>query len=289
VSVSSTDVRPAFAREVVVVPVASAIAVAALGLLWDYLDNNGFNVRRSIAVALLGGMVGGTLGVIAELARNLRQSLQKLAEVSHTANVRVSLLTHLPLAELGTEHRNHFDVLCQLIGDALKGVRVMANVDPGQYLTYLRLALGVSDEWEGVQRFPIRWFKVGDAARYLENLRDKSMKRKVRLFLIEDKDEAQMREDIADKETLSFYWEHTGAVPSYWITLSELRKEGLPVVEDCALYDRRLLIQYDEARRVLSFEVGEGGTITNTSKLFSRLRDQQDCDFNTPFHKIPEH
>jgi hypothetical protein len=270
------------------VPLGLALLSAALGVLVDYLrEKHNFVPDSSLLNALIGAFIGGVVGVAYEVSRELRGTLRKLEQVSTLANARVSLLTALPIAEMLEERPSHLEVLCQLIGDSLKNVRFIANVDPIRYLTYLAKAIELSTEYEGIQRFPIRWFKAANGAVYLNKLRGQQMKRKVRLFLIEDQDKEAMQEDLLDDGTLSFYWQNTGEVASYWILVSELKSAGLPLVDDCALYDRRLLIQYDEVRRVLGFEFGRDGNIEKTSKLFSRLREQIEQKLSAPFHEVP--
>ncbi len=258
--------------------------LAAVAMLIDYLlRGKEFSPRDSAAAAL----VGALLGLAWDLGRELRESLQRLEHIAEgaesrleniaaRAEARLGLVTDLPFAELLRPDAGHIGVLCRLIGDALKSVRAMANVDAGQYLKYLEGALTVSQSYEGIQRFPIRWFRQGAASYYLSQLRDQKMTRKVRLFILEDRFEAEMNADLANPELLEFYWLHTGDVPSYWILESELKTLGLPIVEDCALYDKRLLIQYDESRRVLCFAVGDDPQINNVSKLFSRIRMQEE-------------
>ncbi|HTA92216.1 MAG TPA: hypothetical protein VK745_21705 [Polyangiaceae bacterium] len=263
-----------------------AAVLAALAVLADFLLRGAFQWKESIASATIGVI----LGLVLDVATDLRESLSRLEKVAERADARLALVTELPLLELGRPDTGHFEVLCRLIGDALKSVRVMANVDSVRYLGYLERALSISSMYEGVQRFPIRWFRQGAAPFYLDRLRGKSMERKVRLFVIDDGQVGQMHDDLEDKELLAFYWERTGTdVHSYWIGASELRAAGLPVVDDCALYDKRLLIEYDEARRVLSFSVGEDKQIKDASKLFSRIHKQERQEMPPFFREIPRH
>jgi len=276
-------------QSVVLVPLLLAVASAGIGVLADYLkEEYKFVAHSSVLNALIGAFIGGAIGVAYEVSKQLRETLERLEHVSTLATARVSLLTALPIAEILEESPSHLEVLCQLIGDSLKNVRFIANVDSIRYLTYLGKAVELSSEYEGIQRYPISWFKERqNAAVYLNRLRDRRMQRKLRLFLIDDKDEPAMQHDLQDGELLSFYWQHTGDVASYWITLSDLRALGLPAVDDCALYDRRLLIQYDETRSVLGFEFGKGGQIGNSSKVFGRLREQIELQALLPFKEIP--
>ncbi|HVZ32819.1 MAG TPA: hypothetical protein VG963_10355 [Polyangiaceae bacterium] len=275
----------------VIIPVVLGVLAVLADLLFQSgalhaESEHGFEWRRSVATAIVGLLIG----LVLDVALELRESLFRLEKVGHEADARLALLTELPLSELAQKEARHFEVLCRLIGDALKNVRVMANVDLVRYLSYLERALAISETYEGVQRFPIRWFQQESAPYYLEKLKIRSMARKVRLFVIDDDDAGQMELDLSDEQLLDFYWKHTGSdVRSYWIRASELRKEGLPVVGDCALYDRRLLIEYDEGRRVLGFSVGDRDPrIKDASKLFSRIRKQEEKRAPPFFHTIPQ-
>src|SRR5262249_56299845 len=107
--------------------------------------------------------------------------------------------------------------------------------------------------------------------------RDRKMKRKVRLFIIDDSDIDHMIADLRDPDILANYWKDTGTdVASYWVGAKDLREHGLPIVDDCALYDGKLLIQYEEKRRVMSFSVGKDTSIEHASKLFSPIRKNTD-------------
>jgi hypothetical protein len=54
-----------------------------------------------------------------------------------------------------------------------------------------------------------------------------------------------------------YYWRHTGDVETYWMTVGEFRMTfpGRDVPRDLALYDRQLLVAYDESRLILRFDV----------------------------------
>jgi hypothetical protein len=181
----------------------------------------------------------------------------------------------------------HFQVLCLLIGDALRNIRLMANVDQFRYLTYLEKSIELSDAYEGIHRYPIRWFAQQQAQDYLQKLRETPMRLKVRLFIIDEHFLPEMMEDLKNRELLALYWQLTGSVVSYWISKHDLESLGLKAVDDCALYDRLLLIRYDSERRVLGFEVGSDGEIEDAVALFSRVLQQHTRNSDTPFHMIP--
>jgi 23S rRNA U2552 (ribose-2'-O)-methylase RlmE/FtsJ len=284
----TSSMRTAIAQEAIGLPVASAIVVAVLCVFADYLlQDSTFNWRPSLSAAVLGGLLGGLLGIAIEVAKHLRQSLSRLEAVSNTSSSVVALLTELPIAELRSDHQDHLSVVCKLVGDALRNVRVMADVDETRYLQYLEQAIKVSNEYEGIQRFPIRWFEERNASKYLNILREREMTRKVRLFVIDDERKNEMEEDIRNQDLLANYWKLTGSVESYWITASRLSTESLPEIDDCALYDRRLLIRFNADRHILTFQIGKGDKIEDVSRVFSRLRRQIEQNRPLPFQKIP--
>jgi hypothetical protein len=286
------DTEHSLTRRLVLVPTVVALLAAPLGILVDYLAKPAeeFTQRESVYAALAGGLIGATIATLVELIKHLHGSLVRLEKVAVSADVRMSLLTRLPLSEILSDHDEHIGICCQLIKDAFKNINTIANVNNGRYLGYLQSAIASSKRYEGIQRFPMRWFREHqEAAIYLKKLRDKKMDQKVRIFVIEDGEAAAMTADLADPDLLAFYWHHTGVVDTYWITASELRRENLPILEDCALYDERLLIQYDPERRLLDFEVRvdrQAGAIEKASKLFSALRRQMEGELATPFHRI---
>ncbi|MGW6200690.1 hypothetical protein ACWF0M_31400 [Kribbella sp. NPDC055110] len=96
-----------------------------------------------------------------------------------------------------------------------------------------------------------------------------------------------MARDIADQDLLRFYWEHTGDVASYWITVSDFRRNypSLSVPRDFALYDHTLLISYDEGKQILSFDVLDSGNSAEV-QIFRTLRDLTRLQ-DAAFHRVP--
>jgi hypothetical protein len=70
-----------------------------------------------------------------------------------------------------------------------------------------------------------------------------------------------MEHDLTDSELLRFYWQHTGAVDSFWISVSDFLRHcpGLTGPADFGLYDGELLIAYDGDRQVLRFDLLDDG------------------------------
>ena len=92
-------------------------------------------------------------------------------------------------------------------------------------------------------------------------------------MLIDDEDLGAMTQDLSDTAVMEYYWQHTGDVETYWMTVSEFRTTfpGRDVPRDLALYDRQLLIAYDELKLILKFDVvrSEAGVC----QLFDGVRE----------------
>lgn len=80
-----------------------------------------------------------------------------------------------------------------------------------------------------------------------------------------------MRSDLENTRTLEYYWRHTGAVTTYWVTAQDFVANfpGLAVPQDLALYDRQLLIAFDEQMKMLTFDVLDSES--DVSRLFDAL------------------
>ena len=65
------------------------------------------------------------------------------------------------------------------------------------------------------------------------------MSNKRRVFIIDAADEEQMKADLVDEDVKSYYWGHTGAVATYWMTSPDFIENfpGMTIPPDLALYD----------------------------------------------------
>jgi hypothetical protein len=218
---------------------------------------------RQIPSHLAAISVGAVGGWIFELFRELhdatRASIAEFGSLSNSVEALTSKISYQDraLSMLMTCPR-HNEVLTSLLkasmSDHLKNIPF---VGVGDYLSFLRTAIEHSNGYQGIQRRPLRWFRETDAEFYLEHLRERRMQYKTRLILLDDEDAAAMREDLANQETLDYYWQATGDVQTYWTTVSEFRTNypGFQVPEDLGLYDHVLLIAYDENRQILTFDI----------------------------------
>jgi hypothetical protein len=262
-------------------------------LLFSAGATNTFTARQfpshllAIVVGILGGwifelfrqLLSATSDSLTELS-GLNASLGALTERIDYQETALGMLTSCP---------RHNDALTKLIRSSMSdNFRNIPYVGPADYLRYLRSAIEHSDGYEGVQRNTLRWYKERGATAYLIDLKSKRMKFKTRLFIIEDEEVDQMERDLDDPELLTFYWEHTGEVASYWIAESDFQRNypSLPVPRDFALYDHTLLISYDEARQILSFDVidPEQSPETQIFRTLDELTRRNDM----AFRKVPQ-
>jgi hypothetical protein len=152
----------------------------------------------------------------------------------------------------------HNEALTELIKASINdNFRSIPDVGVAAYLRVLSLAINHAERYEGIQRNPFRWYRDTDAGYYLDALREKTMIAKTRLVLVDDDDVEAMQQDVADPAVMEYYWEHTGNVETYWMMVSGFRMtfSGRDVPRDLALYDRQLLIAYDESKLILKFDV----------------------------------
>lgn len=273
------------------------IGAVALGFASFLFDPKPDNLNRVIA----SGFVGGVLGWMYELARDLyelaaelKKEATTLIELSHNRLndvCRYLDYQEKPLKML-LRANSHAGTMGKLLTASLNDqFRHIAYVYENQYLTYLNSAIGESDCFEGVNRQPIRWFKnTASGSAYLQRLRDKRMSKKLRIFIIDEEDESAMHEDLENQELMSFYWSNTGVdVETYWVSKALLNRTYVPnidIPDDFALYDESFLIRYDPVYRTLTFDVLETGKRYPESIIFSKLEEQLDLKQTAPFMRI---
>jgi hypothetical protein len=66
---------------------------------------------------------------------------------------------------------------------------------------------------------------ISDATRSLELYPsvEGAMTTKTRLVLVDDDDREAMQQDLADPAVMEYYWQHTGSVETYWVSVSDFR------------------------------------------------------------------
>lgn len=183
------------------------------------------------------------------------------------------------------------EVLVSLIHQSVTKFRSIPNVSTLAYLDVLKDAIKRSDEYQGVQRRPPRWFieENSNAETYLETLRDSEITRKTRVFVVDDEDIPAMEEDIASS-VMDRYWELTGPdTETYWIPLTQLRRffPDMDEPRDSAVYDHSLLIEYDSYKHLLSFDVLADATSDRRVEIFRVLGLQDRHDHHRgPFMRL---
>jgi hypothetical protein len=222
-----------------------------------------FTVRQ-IPAHLSALLVGGLAGWLFELLREMTDATAETLRVASNMQANFEALTvrityqDQALAML-LKCPRHNDAISRLIKASISdNFRNIPLVGVPEYLALLRRAVVHSDGYEGVQRKSLRWFKDTGGGAYLGDLKQRNMKYKTRLFIIDEADRGQWNLDLQNKEYLDFYWLHTGDVATYWMTSNDFLANfpnWTSVPRDLALYDRQLLISYDERAHMLSFDV----------------------------------
>jgi len=209
----------------------------------------------------------------------MRTSVMQLSEQIKYQDSALKMLVSLP---------KHNEVLSVLITKSMTdNFRNIPYVAMATYLKILEIAIKHSDTFEGVQRHPMRWYRDSGNVGYLHSLRDGRMDFKTRLFVLDDNGLRQMEEDISDPSILDNYWENTGTVESLWISEADFRRNfpQIPIPEDFALFDGRLLIMYNEDQQILSFDVVEED---NTfARIFRDIRQLTRNHVNPAIKQIP--
>jgi hypothetical protein len=192
----------------------------------------------------------GALGRTRRRAADLEVIIQALTAKISYQDEALGMLRSCP---------RHNEALTSLIKASMSAdkAKIIPFVDVPRYLDFLKKAIDRSDSYEGIQRKPFSWYKQTGAGAYLSDLKNRDMKYKKRLLIIDESDEMQMQADLADASILEYYWSHTGAVATYWITSTDFKAKFPPmeIPEDLALYDKQLLIAFSEQTRILTFDV----------------------------------
>ena len=240
-----------------------------------------------ILAAITGAVIGWAYRLATGLRRFTEEALTRLETATHALEFQEEPLKML------TSTRRHAETLGLLLSDSLKEkYRFISYVDENKYLGCLMSAISDSRKFEGIQRQPVRWFRSdNDRATdtYLKTLREQKMKEKVRIFIIDDDQVDEMKQDLADTELMTFYWQSTGAdVKSYWITVSQIVKH-YPIIrlvpKDFGLYDEELFIEYDAPKQTLYFDIIQSNG--DRREIFRKLADQEKNNMDHPFIKIP--
>jgi hypothetical protein len=263
-----------------------ALVAFAGALILEVILTFATGVRESFTVGeipahLAALLVGALVGLLFELFRMIISTTGKTLNVAMEMQVSFETLTTKityqdeALAILLKSPR-HNDTLSRLVKASISdNFRNIPLVGVPAYLEFLRCAVAHSDGWEGVQRKPLSWFKASGGGSYLNELRLRSMSYKTRLIIIDKADLPQWEADLQNKDCLEYYWIHTGKVATYWMTAEDFL-QSFPkwetVPRDLALYDRQLIISYDEHTQILSFDVLDG--TSRIVQLFQSIEQQ---------------
>ena len=222
-----------------------------------------FTVRQipaHLAALLVGGLTGWLFELLRETTVNSAEILQASREMQtsfESLSARIKFQDKALVMLLKCPRHNF--VISQLVNESIsENFRNIPLIGTSSYLAFLKSAIVHSDGYEGIQRKPLSWFRDTDGDRYLSELRRRNMRYKTRLILIDKADMAQWNIDMRDEDLLSYYWERTGEVSTYWMTVEDFRA-NFPrwtyTPDDMALYDRQLFISYIAEEDLLKFDV----------------------------------
>jgi hypothetical protein len=223
-------------------------------------------------------LVGALAGLLYELFREITSTTAETLQVANKMQASFETLTAKIKYQdeaLGMLLKcpQHNYALSQLVKASISdNFRNIPKVGVPAYFNFLRSAIAHSDRYEGVHRKPLSWFRDTDGGVYLSELKRRNMHNKTRLIIIDKADFAQWEADLKDENCLEYYWSHTGRVATYWITDEDFLANfpsWRSAPEDLALYDRQLIISYDQRAQILSFDVLD--LASRTVQLFQSI------------------
>jgi hypothetical protein len=247
---------------------------------------------RQIPTHLAALLVGSLAGFLFELLRQMIEATNRTMRKATDLQVSIQALTARityqdeALGMLRSCPR-HNEALTSLIKASMAdNFKVIPFVGVSSYLEFLKKAIDHSDGYEGIQRKPLSWYKETGAGSYLGDLKRRDMRCKERLLIIDESDETQMEADLADANTLEYYWSHTGAVSTYWIKATDFKVQlpRIEIPEDLALYDRQLLIKFNEKTQILTFDVIDADH--SVRRLFDAVNKLKSYGFEF-LHELP--
>jgi hypothetical protein len=216
-------------------------------------------IPTHLAALLVGSLAGFLFELLRQMTEATNRTMRKASDLQASIQALTAKITYQDEA-LGMLRScpRHNEALTSLIkASMVDNFKVIPFVGVSSYLEFLKKAIDHSDGYEGIQRKPLSWYKETGAGSYLSDLKRRDMRYKKRLLIIDESDELQMEADLADESILEYYWSHTGAVATYWIKATDFKAKlpRIKIPEDAALYDRQLLIKFNEKTQVLAFDV----------------------------------
>jgi hypothetical protein len=272
------------------VALLGAIALEAI-LIFSIGVSQALTIRQipsHIAAVVVGAIGGWLFDLFKELHASTKSSLRELRILTAGVDALTRKIRYQEQAlDMLLECPRHNDALTSLIKASMSdNFRHIPYVGPSDYLRFLDRAVEHSDGYEGVQRRSLRWYMQRGAASYLDGLRERKMRYKTRLIILDADEMEAMSHDLKDASLLAYYWLHTGPVDTYWISTSDFLKNlpGSALPHDFALYDHTLLIAYDEERQILTFDTVDA--IASERRIFEALRHHVLHDTGV-FNKVP--
>lgn len=217
-------------------------------------------IPADLSALLVGGLAGLLFELFREITDTTAETLRVATEMQESFETLTAKIKYQDEA-LGMLLKcpQHNVALSQLVKASIsENFRNIPLVGVPSYFNFLRSAITHAEGYEGIQRKPLSWFRDTNGGAYLSELKRRNMRNKTRLIIIDKENSAQWQADLQDEDCLKYYWSNTGRVATYWITAEEFLAyfpSWKSAPRDLALYDRQLIISYDEQTRILSFDV----------------------------------
>lgn len=189
-----------------------------------------------------------------------------------------------PVIEMLRSTNRHQRVVQKLIEDMLsERRRHIPNSSKGRYWQRLSIAIADSNQYFGIRRDVIGTmsedeYGTGEAAMYLQALKQKEMDEKIRIFVIDDDQISKMQNQVSDPRVLNDYFYLNGDdVETYWLTVSEVKNFGWErIPKDCGIYDKEIQIEFvkgnDQPGVLIFSQIEENGSDNAELRLFNELR-----------------
>lgn len=204
---------------------------------------------------------GAVIGPLVRLVYDQAESLK--AANTFITDAKIFLPVHLQIQDV-LKHASHHRLLMRLVHLSASKFCAIPSISPSEFYSLLVEALDGCSEWDGVHQGDLAKLKccadeadetTAQARLYFAALgkRAESQRLRARRIVIVSEQELPLLQDAALMRAI---WETTGkSVTSYFVSAVSLRAQLRPVgtLDDAALHDRQIFLQYDRAEHVVRF------------------------------------
>lgn len=276
-------------------------------------DTDGVRWSSVALGALPGFLVGWLLSIIANAGAHLENRLKDLDE--SVARIRDDLNAHdipallekaqvcldhyVPLRNVLNTHKEQVVFVRSLIDRAMESYFSIPKAEPSLFYDYLIDGLDKGREWDGIHQGSLALLGNNPPDRthglaYFRALRVASTNGTCRTRRIIILNESQQVE-LTNRKIMNEFWENSGRnVESYWIPQDEVQSM-LPqlivtTLDDCALYDSRIVLHYERDAKVITiaFDGSNSPVAVAIKIIFAQLDRSQKGPTSYTFKKITQ-